>query len=350
MRLGAVQGGGQNAILALMNSGFPLVSSTRFFRASYGWRRFVFKNLMPAITLAFCAGAVSAEQATLQWTDNSSNEDGFYVERATNGGDWTRIATVAADATTYIDTSVVANDVYQYRVNAFNSFGTSGYTNTAVFEIVSLPPAIAAIADRAVEANSIIAPIAIALSDPDTAAEAIELTVLSNALGLLNSDGIAITGSGADRALQLTPVMDASGVVTVTLIASDGRNETQTSFNLTINEPVVPAFQLASITTNAAGLVPNGQSVSAQISTDRPDLLERVEYWIDNTLVATSSAAPFSAALVLDQEGVFDVVATGFLARSQMVVTDSLTIAVAPEPTDSALVEGLTWRITTCVR
>ena len=67
--------------------------------------------------------------AVLTWTDRSSNEAGFYVERTPNGANtWTRIGTVAANVATYRNT--VAAGRYQYRVQAFNAAGASAYSNT----------------------------------------------------------------------------------------------------------------------------------------------------------------------------------------------------------------------------
>ncbi|MCL7453709.1 MAG: multicopper oxidase domain-containing protein [Anaerolineae bacterium] len=81
----------------------------------------------------------------LTWTDGSSNETGFLVQRSlTNSGPWTDLATVAADVTTYTDV-VGRNDVYWYRITAVNLVGysaTPGYstiTTSIMSNVVSLP-------------------------------------------------------------------------------------------------------------------------------------------------------------------------------------------------------------------
>lgn len=58
--------------------------------------------------------------ALLEWKDCSNNEVGFYLERAHNGKDWTRIATLPANTTSYTDKAVIADNVYFYRVVAYN--------------------------------------------------------------------------------------------------------------------------------------------------------------------------------------------------------------------------------------
>lgn len=73
---------------------------------------------------------VSGTSVTLRWKDNSTNETGFYVERAPKGGAFARIATVGANVVTYVNTAV-GRGMYAYRVQAFNSAtGTvSAYSN-----------------------------------------------------------------------------------------------------------------------------------------------------------------------------------------------------------------------------
>jgi hypothetical protein len=72
--------------------------------------------------------------ATLSWTDNSTNETGFYIERAPSGSStFTRIATVAADVKTFQDHPSRGN--YVYRLQAFNATTTSAYSNTTTVSV-----------------------------------------------------------------------------------------------------------------------------------------------------------------------------------------------------------------------
>ncbi len=70
-------------------------------------------------------------EVQLSWNDNSNNEAEFDIERSTDGTNWTQIATVGVNVTTYNDTTVQALTEYFYRVRASNSIGPSGYTNIA---------------------------------------------------------------------------------------------------------------------------------------------------------------------------------------------------------------------------
>ncbi len=73
---------------------------------------------------------VTGTSISLQWRDNSNNEQGFYIERFNDGGFFTRIATVGANVTTYTDTGLTTSTSYSYRVQAFNADGVSAYSET----------------------------------------------------------------------------------------------------------------------------------------------------------------------------------------------------------------------------
>jgi len=67
----------------------------------------------------------------LNWTDNSSNEDGFIIERETLGPEaFVVLDTVSANSTQYLDTTVTYL-TYIYRLTAFNAFGQSAYSDTS---------------------------------------------------------------------------------------------------------------------------------------------------------------------------------------------------------------------------
>jgi large repetitive protein len=74
------------------------------------------------------ATPVSFKQINLTWTDNSSNELGFEIWRSTNAfSNFTTIAQVAANVTTYSDTALSPNTRYYYRIRALGQFGESDY-------------------------------------------------------------------------------------------------------------------------------------------------------------------------------------------------------------------------------
>ncbi|MGA1979975.1 MAG: glycoside hydrolase family 9 protein [Sedimentisphaerales bacterium] len=87
---------------------------------------------VPTAPSGLTATAASSSQINLAWTDNSSNETGFYVERSTSStSGFSQIASLGANVTTYSSTGLAASTRYYYRVRAYNSAGNSAYSNTA---------------------------------------------------------------------------------------------------------------------------------------------------------------------------------------------------------------------------
>jgi len=102
---------------------------------------------IPAAPSGLVVTSTSASSVTLTWTRNSSNETGFQVERSSGGaGTFSLITTTAAAATTYSDTALAPSTLYNYRVRAIGSAGTSGYSNVASLTTPTACPAPTSIA------------------------------------------------------------------------------------------------------------------------------------------------------------------------------------------------------------
>jgi len=65
----------------------------------------------------------------LAWTDNSTGESGFKIERKESGGEFAEIASVNANQTSYTDSGVTAGKKYSYRVRSFNALVYSAYSD-----------------------------------------------------------------------------------------------------------------------------------------------------------------------------------------------------------------------------
>ena len=85
------------------------------------------------------ATGISDTQINLSWTDNSSDETGFKIERQTGGGSFSQIATVGTNVTTYNNTGLTPGTTYSYRVRAYNGSGDSAYSNTISASTPQLP-------------------------------------------------------------------------------------------------------------------------------------------------------------------------------------------------------------------
>jgi hypothetical protein len=99
---------------------------------------------IPTAPSGFTVAAVKASgknyTATLTWKDNSSNETGFTIQRATNLQFTTGLTTftAAANATTLTQT-ITSNTTYYYRIQANNIGGSSAWVNALPFPIRTGP-------------------------------------------------------------------------------------------------------------------------------------------------------------------------------------------------------------------
>ena len=86
----------------------------------------------PSAPTGLTAGAPIPSIVTLQWIDNSANEQGFQIRRRTGNSElWAVIASVEANVTSYQDLRVFPETTYFYSVTAFNTAGESGASNEA---------------------------------------------------------------------------------------------------------------------------------------------------------------------------------------------------------------------------
>ena len=112
----------------LVNAGFKNPSPRR-----WDSTHVVFQPSLPPdppsnLVAQFIPSPLSVE---LNWTDNSNNENGFIIERESQGPDaYEAIDTVSANTTIFVD-NTVSYLTYNYRVTAFNAFGQSAYSNIA---------------------------------------------------------------------------------------------------------------------------------------------------------------------------------------------------------------------------
>lgn len=108
--------------------------------AQIGWTSAVPKPI-PTAPQSLVATPSAPTQVNLVWQDTSNVEDGFQIERrGGSSADFSQIAVVAANSTSYSDPSAIANTAYAYRVRAFNSSGTSSYTAEASVITPSVTP------------------------------------------------------------------------------------------------------------------------------------------------------------------------------------------------------------------
>jgi uncharacterized protein (TIGR02145 family) len=101
-------------------------------------------TVVPVAPSNLTGTVASSTQINLSWTDNSTNETGFKIERKTGTGTYAIIGTTATDVTTFNDTGLSQGTTYTYRVYSNNAVGNSlTYSNEKILTTLIEIPGIA---------------------------------------------------------------------------------------------------------------------------------------------------------------------------------------------------------------
>lgn len=130
-----------------------------------------------------------------------------------------------------------------------------GSTNT--------PPGISSIPNQTTNQNQPLGPLSFTVNDAD--GDVVSLSATSSNPAVVAQNAVTTTGTGTNRSVTVTPTQNASGVTTVTLIASDGTASTTEQFVVTVNEsdgPVDPPASGAQMLNAGAGAVGEFEAAS----------------------------------------------------------------------------------------
>jgi fibronectin type 3 domain-containing protein len=82
----------------------------------------------PEQPVSFRISGRTQSSLSLAWSDTSTNEQGFTIQRRRLGGTFTTVRTTGADVTRWTSTGLRSKTTYQFRMRAFNADGTSAWT------------------------------------------------------------------------------------------------------------------------------------------------------------------------------------------------------------------------------
>lgn len=82
-------------------------------------------TVVPLPPTGLTGNVASTTQINLSWTDNSTNETGFKIERRTGSANYAVVGTVNQDVLTFSDSGLTPSTTYTYRVYAYNAVGNS---------------------------------------------------------------------------------------------------------------------------------------------------------------------------------------------------------------------------------
>ena len=82
----------------------------------------------------------SSTSVVLNWSDTSGNEDGFKVEKSTDGVNFGQVLVTPANSQTAEVTGLTAGTLYAFRVRAFNTTGDSPFSNIVTARTLKIAP------------------------------------------------------------------------------------------------------------------------------------------------------------------------------------------------------------------
>jgi hypothetical protein len=93
----------------------------------------------PAKPTGLVATAASSSRINLTWSDSSTVETGYRLQRSSDGKNFSTIATLGANVTKFANNGLSEKTKYFYRIQAFNSAGDSGFSNTTNATTLAAP-------------------------------------------------------------------------------------------------------------------------------------------------------------------------------------------------------------------
>ena len=116
----------------------------------------LFSGSAPAAPTNLQVADISGTQTNLTWTTNSTDEDGYEVDRMLgSSGTFSAVAFLPPASNQYLDTGLTPGNTYTYEVRALNFVADSAWSNQAAVTMAVLPDAISSAMPTTVATNSI---------------------------------------------------------------------------------------------------------------------------------------------------------------------------------------------------
>ena len=171
-------------------------------------------------------------------------------------------------------------------------------------------PTISAIGDQVTNEDVATTPIGFTVNDVETPASSLEMTATSSNPALVPLGGIALSGSGSERLVTLTPLPNESGSTTISLMVTDGNGATTNrDFVLVVNPvndaPVISTikgktilqstFVTIPVTLSDVDHLPGQLQLTGEIASSNPNLIPNSAsnfYFTGNTLSRLLTIVP----------------------------------------------------------
>lgn len=210
----------------------------------------------PDAPSALTATATSTTSIELKWNDNATNESVHEVYRSTNvNTTYVLLKTLPAnDSATavFIDTTVVANTTYYYKLKAKNAGGSSAFSNEVSVISGNTVPVVGALANKGMRYET---QLEVNVTATDGDGDALTLT----ATNLPGFGSFTDNGNGTGKFTFFPALSDLGVFESITVTAADGHggNASQT-FTLTVDDnfqPVLNSIPNVTLAENASSSI-----------------------------------------------------------------------------------------------
>ena len=175
--------------------------------------------------------------------DNETSTDQLTVTASSNQTSLVPSNAILLDGTDsdwQVTVTPVAGEFGEVRLTITVSDGTAQATTSfkiTIQEVVAnVPPTISSILDHTINQDNVVGPLNFTVDDAETPADQLIVTASSSQTSLVPDTAIALGGTGVNRTVTVTPLPGAFGQAAITLMVSDGNDQSTTSFGLVVQE------------------------------------------------------------------------------------------------------------------
>ncbi|MEQ1758195.1 MAG: Ig-like domain-containing protein [Vicinamibacterales bacterium] len=283
----------------------------------------------PLAPTGLTALAPTAAAVDLSWSDVSSDETAFRIERAGSSNVFAEIATVASGATVYTDTTVVPGALYNYRVRGDNAGNLGLYSPVATVATPEVPP------QAPIDLNAVGSSSAVQLSWTDTATNESSFSV-ERAEG--SGDFVEIAVLAANAISHSDTTVSPTTAYTYRVRARNSADYSSFSNSASVVIPLPPVPPLAPTDLNAIATSP-AQIELSWTDNSGTESLFRIERAGTNGIFAEVATVPLDVAIYTDTTVApattytYRVRATNAEAASGYSNTSTVTTPPAPGQT-----------------
>jgi len=176
----------------------------------------------------------TAEDASGQADPSCTDPDGdsmiySIVNQPSHG-----MASVVAGKLVYLpDANFFGADSFTYKAGDA-ALDSNVATVTVTVTAVNDAPTVSDITDKSTNEDTATGLIPFTVGDVETAAASLTVTAVSSNTALVPNANITLGGTGADRTINIVPVLNQSGTTTITVTVSDGEKTASDTFVLTV--------------------------------------------------------------------------------------------------------------------